>query len=140
MSLMQRIARNTIASYVGTISTFLVGLILVPYIIHELGDTQYGVWSIILSTFAFFAVVDFGLANALAKYTAEYSTLDKSTTVEEMTSTLFYLFMGVGVIIFIGILLLSFRFNQFFNVPPEYAHDSQIAVIIFGLILRLLFR
>ena len=129
---MQRIARNTIASYVGTISTFLVGLILVPYIIHELGDTQYGVWSIILSTFAFFAVVDFGLANALAKYTAEYSTLDKSTTVEEMTSTLFYLFMGVGVIIFIGILLLSFRFNQFFNVPPEYAHDSQIAVLIFG--------
>ena len=132
MSLTKRLAGNTLANYLGTIVVFVTSLFLVPFTINTLGTTEYGIWALILSTFGFLGLIDFGLANALAKYTAEYNTRNDQQTVDSMTSTLFFVFAGIGAIVFLGITAFSFRFAQFFDVSPQYAVEAQIAIVIFA--------
>lgn len=128
-----RLLRNTVANYLGTFVAFLVALFLTPFVINTLGDTGYGVWALALSVSGYLALLDFGLASALAKYTAEYAVGEDKETVAQMASSLFFAFAAVGLLALAGIGWLSFQFADFFEVPAGYAAGAQVAVLILGL-------
>ena len=133
MRLSTRLLRNTVANYLGTFVTFLVTLILTPFVINTLGETRYGVWALVGSASGYLALLDLGLTTALAKFAAEYATRDDDETVDQMASTLFFVFVVVGFVGLLGLLWLSFHFARFFDVPDESARAAQAAIIILGL-------
>lgn len=129
----ERLARNTVANYMGRFVSFLVALFLTPFVINSLGDTGYGIWALLASVTGYLALLDFGLANGLAKYTAGYAARRDQETVSQMASTLFFVFAGVGLVAFAAIIWLSFHFVEFFDVPGGDAQAAQVALVVLGL-------
>lgn len=132
MKLTIRLFRNAVASYIGQFVTIITGLLLTPFVIRTLGETQYGIWTLAGSLLAYLILFDFGLANALAKYTGEYVARNDQDTVNRLSSTLLIIFTVVGVLAFGVAVWLSFNFTHFFVVPLGYYRSVRFVILLLG--------
>jgi hypothetical protein len=52
-----------------------------------LGDGRYGVWSLVQSVVAYFAILDLGIGAAVVRYVAKYDTIDDRCELNQVFST-----------------------------------------------------
>src|SRR5207247_1724057 len=64
--------RNVISSYFSTLITLATGFLLTPFILHQLGASNFGLWMLIGSVVMYGSLLDFGIAGAVIRYVAEY--------------------------------------------------------------------
>ena len=58
---MRVILRNIFSNWTGYLITILVGFFLAPFVLHHLGNTGYGVWTLVLSLTGYFGLLDLGI-------------------------------------------------------------------------------
>src|SRR6185436_19445116 len=72
----KKLATNTFFNVLGRSWSFLISLLLTPYILSHLSVGDFGVW-VLLSIFTYsFNLLDFGLGYSFVKYISEYHTHD----------------------------------------------------------------
>lgn len=69
---MSQFKKGAILSYVNLLLTNLGGLFLTPFIVKSLGDSEYGLYSLMGATVAYLTLMDFGLNNAIVRYLSKY--------------------------------------------------------------------
>ena len=62
---------GAVLSYVNIILTVVVGLLYTPLMLRLLGQSEYGLYSLIGSVVGYLSVLDMGLGNTLVRYTAK---------------------------------------------------------------------
>jgi O-antigen/teichoic acid export membrane protein len=62
-----RVLRNVASNWVGYLTNLLIGFLLAPVLVHNLGNVGYGVWALSLQIGAFISVLDFGIRIALMR-------------------------------------------------------------------------
>ena len=67
----RRLVKNTGLNLLGIVVPALIGLVTVPVVIRWLGTDRFGLFSIILTVFGYFALFDLGLGRASIKFSAE---------------------------------------------------------------------
>ena len=65
------LVKNTGLNLLGLVVPALIGLVTVPVVIRWLGTDRFGLFSIILTVFGYFALFDLGLGKASIKFAAE---------------------------------------------------------------------
>jgi len=65
------ILKNTLFNLGGRFGSLIVTLLFTPYLVHKLGPTQFGLWSVTLAIAGLVGLIDLGIAPALVKYVAE---------------------------------------------------------------------
>lgn len=126
----QRILRSAATSYVGRIVTMVTWLLLTPFLLHQLGPSQYGLWVLIGSVVGYGALLDLGLGGAIVKYVAQHSARGERSQAEQTVATTLSLHIGMGVITLVLGLLLAAVFPMVFAVPPEDSETSRWVVVI----------
>ena len=63
---------GAVLSYVYIIATTLIQLIYTPFLIRSLGQSEYGLYSLINSVIGYLTILDLGFGNAIIVYTAKY--------------------------------------------------------------------
>jgi len=66
------LAKNIFSNYVGVAGSIVIAFMLSPFLVHTLGDTKYGVWSILAALTGYMALLDLGISSAIARYVAKY--------------------------------------------------------------------
>ena len=100
VSVRKTIARNTIFNALGRVWEALLGLILMAYIVDQLGWDGYGIWSFVALFTGYVALLDFGVSSAFTKYVAEYAAKKDHRAVSAVVTTglAFYLLLGTAII------------------------------------------
>lgn len=97
---------GAVLSYVSIIISTLVQLIYTPFLIRMLGQSEYGLYSLIASVIGYLTVLDLGFGNAIVVYTAKYRAqkeYEKEAKMQGMFKIIFYI---IGVVIaLLGIIL-----------------------------------
>lgn len=62
---------GAILSYVNIIATIVVGLVYTPIMLRLLGQSEYGLYSLMGSLVGYLSVLDMGLGNTIVRYTAK---------------------------------------------------------------------
>ncbi len=57
--------RNTIWSFIGSVSPMLLGLVTIPYLIRQVNIEAFGILTLVWSLIGYFSVFDFGIGRAL---------------------------------------------------------------------------
>ena len=129
---MSRKSSAIVLSYLLIVIDVLVGILLVPYILRSLGDYQYGVYKLMLSTASYLGLLDFGLGGTITRYIVKYRTEGKEKEKEN--------FMAMGLVIYglLAVLLMLLAFAVCLFIPRMYqasidAADMRMAQIIFML-------
>ena len=63
---------GAILSYVSIIASTLISLVYTPFMIRSLGQSEYGLYSLISSVIGYLTLLDLGFGNAIVVYTAKY--------------------------------------------------------------------
>ena len=77
-----------------------------PFLIRMLGDSEYGVYQLVISITSYLMLFDMGVGNAVIRYIAKYRTNNDIQKQQELLGvvTVFYLIIAT-IIIIIGVVL-----------------------------------
>lgn len=106
---------GAILSYVSIILATLVQLIYTPFLIRMLGQSEYGLYSLVYSIIGYLTVLDLGFGNAIVVYTSKYRAQKKYDEEKKLHGMFFVIFCIIGVIAMLAGIIL------YFNVEPLFS-------------------
>ena len=137
---MSQLKKGALLSYITILLTNGIGLVLTPFMIHKLGDSEYGLYTLIGSLIGYISVLDFGLNNAIIRFVSRFRALDDKKGEENFLATTMIIYAFIAsLIIIIGIAL-------YFNIESVFEKLSSteigkakvmFAILIFNLAITL---
>jgi O-antigen/teichoic acid export membrane protein len=138
---MSQLKKGALLSYITIFLTTIIGLVLTPYIIRGLGDSEYGLYTLMGALVAQIAILNLGLNNAVIRFVSKYR-VEKNTVAERNflgTVMLIYLAISLVVLLIGGIIYLNI--NELFGqslTPDELERAKPLLVLlIFNLAITL---
>lgn len=116
-------------NYLVAGTELLLGVFMLPFNVAHLGQSAYGLWVLVASVTIYFSMFDMGYGVAQVKFAAKYHAQGDTAALNEIASTMFCLFSGVGAFTFALAVLLSFNLSRFFPLTAEQARTGQIVLL-----------
>ncbi len=130
---MNELKIGAILNYIVIGMSVLVGLLYTPYMLRMMGQSEYGLYSLVASIIAYLTVLDLGFGNAITRYTAKFKSLGKTQEQYEMFGMFFILYIGISVVacmIGVGLYLnVETIFGGSMN-PTELSRTKVLMVIL----------
>src|SRR5687768_6405582 len=123
------IFQNVSVNYLVTGTELLIGIFMLPFNVAHLGQSAYGLWILVASVTIYFSMFDMGYGVAQVKFAAKYRAQGDTTALNEIASTMFCLFSGVGLFTVLLGILISFNLDRFFPLTAEQVRTGQIVLL-----------
>ena len=134
MSTVRTYARNLIANWIGYGANLLVVFFLSPFVVHTLGDTAYGVWSLMVSLTGYLGLVEIGVRVSTGRHINYYLGRGDFEKVSGIVSTSLAFYATVGVLVLTSAVLLGTFFgNIFADVPSSLASQAKWVLLLLGI-------
>ena len=114
-----QIIQNVLVNWAAYAVTILIGFWMSPFLVHHLGDSVYGVWTLLGSLTGYLGLLDFGITPSTVKKVAEYRAVDDSEGINRVVTGGVAIFVFLGALSFAASVALSFFFNDLFPNPLE---------------------
>lgn len=133
--------RGAILSYLSIILSTVVQLVYTPLLIRMLGQSEYGLYSLVSSVIGYLTVLDLGFGNAIVVFTAKYRAKKEYEKEKKLHGMFLVIFCIIGLIAgLLGLLL-------YFNVPSLFGktmtdielHKAKIMMLILSFNLAVTF-
>src|SRR4051812_36433540 len=95
----RNIWRNSISNYVCTFIRMAAGLLMFRMLYQHLTHEEFGFWALLWSVFGYGILLDFGFGFTAEKRVAELSVHQEWDRLSSILSTIFFLYLGVGLVI-----------------------------------------
>ena len=126
------IALSTLTSYLRFMVSVLIMFFLVPFIIGNLGEEDYGLWALVFSILGLIELLDLGFATAVVKFVAECKGAQNPQQRNRIVSTLSIVYLLLASIAAVIIGFISFSFDWMFSVPEDSYAKAQLLLWILG--------
>lgn len=83
--------------------------------LRYLGQSEFGLFSLVNTTIAYFIVLDFGLGTAIIRYTAKYRAEEEKAKEEILHGMFLVFYMIIGAIAFLLAIVLILNINRLFS-------------------------
>lgn len=132
---------GAILSYASIIISTLVQLIYTPFLIRMLGQSEYGLYSLIASVIGYLTVLDLGFGNAIVVYTAKYRANKQYEAEKKMQGMFKIIFYIIGFIIALIGIALYFNVDILFGktMTSHELEKTKIMMLILALNLVITF-
>ncbi|MEE0728502.1 MAG: oligosaccharide flippase family protein, partial [Clostridium saudiense] len=88
---------GAILSYFSIILNTFIQLLYLPFLVNKLGDSEYGIYSIVASIMGYLAIMDFGFGDAIVMYTAKYKAQGKFEEEKKLHGMFLVIFSVIGI-------------------------------------------
>lgn len=89
---------GAILSYLSIFISILLALLYTPVMIRILGQSEYGLYSLIGSIAAYFSIMDLGLGNALVRYSARNREIGNEDSAAKLNGFFLMLYAAIGLL------------------------------------------
>lgn len=94
---------GAVLSYVNIIAQMVVGLVYTPVMLRLLGQSEYGLYSMIGSFVAYLSILDMGLGNTIVRYTAKNRVIGDKNSEAELNGLFLFIYSIIGIVVlFVG--------------------------------------
>lgn len=134
---MNQIKAGIVLNYIVIGLNALVGLLYTPYMLRMMGLSEYGLYSLVASVIAYLTVMDFGLGNAVIRYTAKFRAEGKYEEQYAMFGMFVAIYSLIGLLALGAGLLLYFNVETLFGSTMTAAEIGRARVLMIILIFNL---
>lgn len=122
MSSQKQIKLGAVLSYFSIGINILSGLLYTPWMVDQIGQSDYGLYTLANSLISLF-LVDFGLSSATARYLSKYNAEGNKLKAESFLGAIYKLYLVVDSIIFTILLITFFCLDNIYSslTPDELA-------------------
>lgn len=127
---------GAILSYVNIVATVAVGLLYTPIMLRLLGQSEYGLYSLIGSVVGYLSVLDMGLGNTIVRYTAK-NRVDGTVQKEaELNGLFLQVYSVIGVITFVIGAILYANIDALFGATLTSGEMQRAGIMMILLIFN----
>lgn len=109
--------------------TIVTGFLLMPFLVHHLGDRTYGYWALVGAILGYYGVLDFGIVTAVEWHVAKAIGEKDSTAANRALSTSFFVFAALGSVILLVTIVLAALAHLFIAVPSDATLFRKVILI-----------
>lgn len=124
--------RNIFSNWTSYVVTLLCGFLLAPFVVHHLGNTGYGIWTLVLSLTGYFGMLDLGIRQSVGRFVARYVALKDSENVNRTVSTALTILTGGSLLALLATVVASLNFGAF-KVEPKFVDTARTTMLLGGM-------
>lgn len=124
-------------NYVVLLLNTLVNLLYTPYMLRMMGQSEYGLFSLVSSVIAYITILDLGFGNAIVRYTAKYRAEGKLEEQYQMFGMFLVLYFVIGIIALCIGLSLYFNVDNMFGKTLTPFELSNVRIMMLVLVINL---
>jgi O-antigen/teichoic acid export membrane protein len=137
--ILARMVRNVATRYLAIVVDGLIGLLVLPFNVHHLGPSAYGLWMLTASISVYFSVLDLGFGGSITKFVALYRARRDAYSLNEIVSTLFVIFTIVGVVAYAAFAGIALNIEHVLNLSAEQVPTARALLLIIGVYVAVTF-
>lgn len=138
-----KIAKGAIISYVSIFLNIVISLVYTPWMIRQIGVSDYGLYSLVGAFLGYF-MLDFGLSGTITRFVAKYRAEGNEEKVANMLGLTAKVYLALDAIIFFVLFVLYFFLTDIFGggLTTEEIEKLKILYCIAGTfsVLSFLFK
>lgn len=124
---------SVISNWLALIINLLIGFVLTPLIIKNLGVKNYGIWSLVSMLVGYYGFLDLGITNASVRYLSRYVGLKDKINLNKVASSSLFLFSCIGLLIVIASIFIPEPLAVFFKVKPNEYDAFKLLLYLMGI-------
>lgn len=102
-----QIKSGVILGYVNMIVSIVISLVYVPIMLKLMGQSEYGLYSLVASVIAYLSVLDMGFGNAMIRFVSKAKVKNEQKEEMKINGLFLFLYLIIGLItILIGSILV----------------------------------
>ena len=133
MQASKEIKIGAILSYVIIIANMLIGVLYTPILTAKLGQTEYGLYSLVTSVISYLTILDFGFGNAIIIYTTRYRNKNQKDKEQKLHGMFFIIYTIIGIIAGIIGAILWLNVDKLFGNTMS-AEELSKAKVLMGIL------
>jgi O-antigen/teichoic acid export membrane protein len=94
----RKLASGFFFRFANTIATAVVSVVIMPFVVHSLGDRDYGIWTLVATFVGYYGVLELGLAAAVSRYLARSLGAKDEEDCNRVFNTSLRLYLGIGLL------------------------------------------
>lgn len=121
---------GAILSYFAILINILSSLIYSPWMLSQIGDSDYGLYTLAMSLINLF-LLDFGIGAAVTRFVSKYNAEGKQDEVNSLLSVVYKLFILISMLISVVLIVLFFFIDKIYVAltPNELAKFKVVYII-----------
>lgn len=124
---------GAVLSYITIIVNMVIGILYTPILTRTLGQSEYGLYSLVTSIISYLTILDFGFGNAIVIYTARYREKKDKAKEQKLHGMFFLIYILIGVIAGIIGAILWANVDKLFGKSMSL-EELQKAKILMGIL------
>lgn len=136
---MNQLKAGATLNYIVLVLNTLVNLLYTPYMLRMMGQSEYGLYSLVASIIGYLTILDLGFGNAIVRYTAKYRAEGKAEEQYKMFGMFFVLYMIIGAVAFCIGLGIYFNTDNIFGDTMTAVELYHARIMMLILVFNLAF-
>ena len=128
---------GAILSYINILAGLIVGLGYTPVMIRLLGQSEFGLYSLIGSLVAYLSVLDMGLGNTIVRYVSRNRAIGDKRSESELNGLFLAIYSVIGLITLIVGSILYFNVDNMFGATLSADQIERAKVMMILLIFNI---
>jgi O-antigen/teichoic acid export membrane protein len=129
-SLRDKVIKNTFYHFAAQAFGFLSPFVLTPLIIMHIGQTEFGIYAIVLGFIGTFGLLDFSFSASFIKFISEHYNQGKTEELNKTINTGLFFYIVFTLLICVIVLIFSESILRLINIPADLFELAQFSLYI----------
>ena len=118
--------------WTGLVINIVVSFFMAPFVVRSLGNTYYGIWTLLNQFTGYLWLFDFGVRDSVIKYVAQYHATDQRKELTSVVDAAVSLYSAISAAVMLAIVCMAVALPYVFNIPAESVATARLTLIITG--------
>jgi O-antigen/teichoic acid export membrane protein len=132
MSRLNQLATSIGSNWIAFTTSVITAFLLTPFVVHHLGNTAYGVWTLVVSMISLMGLLDLGMRGAVTRFVSLNHAQGNHHEASRAVSAAFWLRLWIAGFILSVSLLLCWLAPIFFHIPLGLRAAARGAILLTG--------
>jgi hypothetical protein len=133
MNQRRSIKTNLFANWLNHGVSLVIGIFLMPYVLHILGDAQYGSWIFINAIAGYSGLLYLGFGQTISRYVAHYHAKQDWNRLNHISNVIFAIYLGMGVLALITAGVIAWLAPHLSDWGTISLFEIRLVILILGL-------
>ena len=122
-----------VLSYAVIVLNMVIGIIYTPLLTKQLGQSEYGLYSLVTTIISYLTILDFGFGNSIIIYTAKYRANSQKKEEQKLHGMFLIIYTVIGIIAGIVGIIIWANVDRFFGARMT-TQELEKAKVLMGIL------
>jgi O-antigen/teichoic acid export membrane protein len=133
---LKKVVRNISSQWIAHVIGAIAGILMPPFLVRHLGLAAYGIHNLVGDLGGYSALLYLGLGAAILKFVAEHKAVGNQQIINETVSTIFAVYLRLGVFCLVVALALMVPLPAIFpHITPALIGPARARLALIGCVI-----